>query len=336
MGIGFKYDTALAFGLRSAKDSYDEFLDLTLHELSGGSFFAPMLSPNPLRYEGENAVFQSDIETEHKDNNSFNCVITDSGSRSHALVVFHHLFAQKRYSAFAKLFAARGVTVVEATLPYHFERAQSAGASAEMACSANIGLTVHSTRQAVLDGRKVVRWLKTQGYETVSVAGMCLGGLVAGLVAAHEEHVDKAVLSVTAGSPADVVWSDETMKPLRERIEPQLSLEELRRAWGVINLENHLHGFGRIGLDTMLVLGRTDTIVREEVSERFLKKLQAFDVHPEVLRLNCGNSSIGRFPYNLMAAKAVMNFIHERPPVGQRITQLRDRWLGDNWAVTSI
>ncbi|WP_341858158.1 hypothetical protein [Sinorhizobium medicae] len=38
----------------------------------------------------------------------------------------------------------------------------------------------------------------------MSVVGMCLGGTVAGLIAAQEEKVDKAVLMVSPGSPADL------------------------------------------------------------------------------------------------------------------------------------
>lgn len=335
--IDFCYDTSLAFGRRNARDSYNDFLDLTLRELSGGTFFEPILPPKPLSIGGTYVEFRSDIETrEHNANSTFKCMVTDSGSTDHAIVVFHHLFAQHRYPAFAKFFASKGITVVEATLPYHFERGASGRSSEEMAFSANIGLTVHSIRQAVLDGRKIVQWLKEQGYEKVSVVGMCLGGLVAGLIAAKEENVDKAVLMVTAGSPADVVWSGETMSLLRGRIEPKMSLEEFRRAWGLINLENYVDDFARAGLDTMFLLGQNDTIVREYVSDSFIERLQGADVDPHVHRLNCGHSSISCFPYNVIAAKKVLHFLNEQPKSRGIFSRTLDRFYGEELAVIGI
>ncbi|MBB4189334.1 esterase/lipase [Sinorhizobium terangae] len=73
--------------------------------------------------------------------------------------------------------------------------------------SSNLGRTIQSVRQAVWDGRKLIRWLKSEDYREVSVLGMSLGSWVAGLIAAHDPGVSKASLFLTAGSLADMVWT---------------------------------------------------------------------------------------------------------------------------------
>jgi dienelactone hydrolase len=297
------------------KDSAD---DLVFSEVSKvEEFFAPIL-PAVTIGEGPNRIqFQSDISTEDEDNNTFECVVTESGAKDNALVVFHHWYARNRYPAFARYFARNGITVVEATLPYHFGRASSEY-SEERFFNADLGRTVSSIRQAVLDGRKVVHWLHAQGYRKVSVVGMCLGGTVAGLIAAHEEKVDKVVLMVSPASPADLVWTGETMKALRARIEPTMSLTDLKTAWALIDLENHLWHLTRPHLDMMFVLGDTDTIARPEQTEQLIQTLITCGRPPEVvLRLNCGHSSIGMFPYNILAARKVLRFLKETPTLAQ-------------------
>ncbi len=76
-------------------------------KISTRRHFSPILPPEPLSESTDQVVFQSDITTEEEENNIFECEITDSGTKEHAIVVFHHWYARNRYSAFAKFFAAR-------------------------------------------------------------------------------------------------------------------------------------------------------------------------------------------------------------------------------------
>ncbi|MGZ2403039.1 hypothetical protein [Rhizobium ruizarguesonis] len=157
----------------------DSFALRTISEAE--NFFEPSGPAVPLVEETGRAVFRSDIQGNDEKNNTFECLIADSGSKGQALIVFHHWYARSRYPAFSKFFASRGITVVEATLPFHFDRA-SDEFSEEKLLNADLGMTVGSLRQAVLDGRKIVRWLHAQGYSEISVVGMCIGGLIAGLI----------------------------------------------------------------------------------------------------------------------------------------------------------
>ncbi|WP_433762919.1 alpha/beta hydrolase family protein [Brucella anthropi] len=317
--IKFKYDSSLTFAIHKNEAKSAESIELELDEnFNVQAFFSPILPPEPINESTDQVVFQSDITTEEKENNIFDFAITDSGTKEHAIVVFHHWYARNRYSAFAKFFAARDITVVEATLPYHFRRG-SDDFSEEKLLNADINLTIRSMRQAVLDGRKLVRWLGKQGYYKISVVGMCIGGLVAGLIAAHEEKVGKAVLMVSPAKPAELVWTAETLRGLRSRIEPAMSLDELKSAWGLIDLENHLSKLTRPHLNIMFVLGKEDTIVCPYLSDRVIDELEKRARRPEVLRLNCGHSSVGIFPFNLIAAHRVLRFLKDWPTVAEML-----------------
>ncbi|MGA9658860.1 MAG: hypothetical protein WBQ60_07145, partial [Asticcacaulis sp.] len=113
---------------------------------------------------------------------------------------------------------------------------------------------VQAVRQAVWDGRKLILWLKCEGYQDVSVLGMCLGSWVAGLVAAHEPAVARASLFLTAGSLAEMVWTGRTTRSIRKSLEPYLSLAQLERAWAPLNLENHADRLARPGLELHVIL----------------------------------------------------------------------------------
>ena len=209
-----------------------------------------------------------------KQNNVVWAKITESGSFDQAMVIFHHWNASARNRQIANFFSQRGITVVEIAMPYHFERSRPGSVHADYMLSPNLGRTIQSVRQAVLDGRKLIRWLKSEGYREISVLGMSLGSWVAGLIAAHDLAVSKASLFLTAGSLADMVWTGRATRSIRDSLEPEIELTDLRRAWGPLNLENYAHSLARPDLDLHVVLAKRDKVVLPELSERFMQRLK--------------------------------------------------------------
>lgn len=310
--LPFGYSTSLAFARSGLDNTYSEFLKYSNAELAKGNYFDAFIQWQEINRDGNRIIFQSDIKTDHDANNNVVCVYDRCERADHAVVVVNHWFARDRYPGFARYFNSRGMSVVQVPLPYHFERRLDGPLGEQRALSADLGVTLHSMRQAVLDTRKVIRWLQGQGYRSFSVVGMCLGGVVAGLVAAHEPLVRKAVLMVSCGSVADAVWTGETLVALRRRIERHLTLDELRSVWSLIDLENYTSQLSRDDLSLMFVLGRNDTVVRPEVTQRLLDGLQSEGCSPKVQRLRCGHFSLGMFPYNLQSAWSVSRFLEYR------------------------
>ena len=298
----FVLDAELVFPGAKKITSIAEFCSLADQAVADPTFFDNPSTCISGFEKGEGWIkFPSGISTEIEENNVVWAKVTESGSFDHALVVFHHWNASSRNRQIANFFSRRGITVVEIALPYHFERSRPGSSHADYMLSPNLGRTIQSVRQAVWDGRKLIRWLNNEGYGEISVLGMSLGSWVAGLVAAHDPSVRKASLFLTAGSFADFVWTGRATQKIRESLEPAIDLPDLRKAWGPIDLENYVYRLARPDIDLQIVLAKRDTVVLPELSERFMSKLNDAGAKPNILKLNCGHYSLAMPPHIVWA-----------------------------------
>lgn len=307
---GFALDAGLAFPGAAPVESIAEFCELADQAVADPGFFdLPGASDPSFDFQNGWLSFPSDMSTDVKKNNTVWAKVTDSGSRDQAVVVFHHWNASTRYHQITRFFARRGVTVVEIAMPYHFERCRPGALYADYMLGPNLGRTVQSVRQAVWDGRKLIGWLKYEGYGEISVLGMSLGSWVAGLTAAHEPAVSNAALFLTAGSLADMVWTGRATRAIRESLEPVIEQADLRRAWGPLNLVNYAHLLARDDLDLQLVLAKRDTVVLPDISARLVQNLNDVGAKPGILELNCGHYSLSMPPYILWAGLSVAQLL---------------------------
>ncbi|GCA49446.1 alpha/beta hydrolase family protein [Sinorhizobium sp. KGO-5] len=303
-------DAGRAFPGGPRTDTIDEFCALAGQALSDPSFYeGPVGRDQIFERRDEWLQFPSDISNDVEENNVVWAKITESVSHDRALVIFHHWNASSRNRQMAKFFSLRGITVVEIAMPYHFERSRPGSLYADYMLSSNLGRTIQSVRQAVLDGRKLIRWLKGEGYREVSVLGMSLGSWVAGLIAAHEPAVSKASLFLTAGSLADMVWSGRATRSIQKSLEPVIGLPDLRTAWAPLNLENYAQSLARPDLQLQIVIATRDQVVLPDQSRRFLQRLKDAGASPSVLELNCGHYSLAMPPYILLAGWSLKRFL---------------------------
>ena len=306
----FVLDAERAFPGAKKITSIEEFCALADQAVADPAFFDdPNVSDQGFERLDGWLKFPSDISTDVEQNNVVSAKITESGSFDQAMVIFHHWNASARNRLIAHFFSRRGITVVEIAMPYHFERSRPSSVHADYMLSPNLGRTIQSVRQAVLDGRKLIRWLKIEGYREISVLGMSLGSWVAGVVAAHDSAVSKASLFLTAGSLADMVWTGRATRLIRGSLEPEIELTDLRRAWGPLNLENYAPSLARPDLDLHVVLAKRDKVVLPELSERFMQALKDAGARPNILKLNCGHYSLAMPPYILWAGLSLKRFL---------------------------
>ncbi|QND44601.1 dienelactone hydrolase-related enzyme (plasmid) [Rhizobium lusitanum] len=309
----FVLDAERAFPGAEKAASLEEFCVLADQAVADPAFFdEPSGSDQGFQRQDGWLKFPSGMSTDVEENNVVWAKITESGSFDQALVIFHHWNASARNRQIASFFSKRGITVVEIAMPYHFERSRPGAVHADYMLSPNLGRTIQSVRQAVRDGRKLIRWLKSEGYREISVLGMSLGSWVAGLIAAHDASVSKASLFLTAGSLADMVWTGRATRSIRESLEPEIKLTDLRRAWAPLNLENYAQNLARPDLALHVVLAKRDKVVLPELSQRFMQSLKDADAQPNILELNCGHYSLGMPPYILLAGLGLKRFLSFR------------------------
>ncbi len=306
----FDLGAELAFPGAKKVASISEFCTLADEAVAGPTFFD---EPDgfDLDCEWKNGwiTFPSGVCTKTEENNVVWAKVTESRPSDQALVIFHHWNATSRYRQMGKFFSRRGTTVVEMAMPYHFERSRPGSTHADYMLSPNLGRTIQSMRQAVLDGRKLISILTNAGHGEIAVLGMSLGSWVAGLIAAYDPVVRKAALFLTAGSLADMVWTGRATRHIRASLEGEIELAELRRAWGPLNLENQADRLSRPGLDLLMVSAKRDTVVVPELSTQLITKLKRAGAEPVILELNCGHYSLSLPPYILPAGLGVSRLL---------------------------
>jgi dienelactone hydrolase len=306
----FALDAALAFPNSHGVTSLAEFCALAGQAIADPTFFADPSQQDPIVDRTDGWIrFNSSVSTGQGENDLVWAKVTQTRSSDRALVVFHHWNANARSPKLANFFSRRGITVVEMALPYHFERRCPSSSHADHMLSPNLGRTMQSVRQAVLDGRKLIRALKNEGYTDVSVLGMSLGAWVAGLIAAHDPAVRRAALLLSAGSLADMVWTGRATRHISASFDPEVGLADLRRAWAPLNLENYADKLARANLELQFVFATRDTVVLPELSQQLVARLKAAGVAPGILELNCGHYSLSLPPYVIWTGLSVLRLL---------------------------
>jgi dienelactone hydrolase len=309
---GLVLDAARAFPACDVHEDLDAFCATA--ELAADQsdwFYDPPAPLSEVTVDDQWVRFRSSISTGVAENDIVHAKVTRAKSRGHAVIVFHHWNATARNASLARYLSRQGITVVEMALPYHLERSRPSSLYADDMLSTNLGKTLQSVRQAVVDGRQLISVLKHAGYGRVSVLGISLGSWVAGLVAAHDPAVEKACLLLSAGSLADMVWTGGATEHIRAGLEGKIELAQLRRAWSPLDLGSHVTKLSRPGLCLQMVLAKRDRVVLPGLSDAFVHQLREAGSSPQVKRLNCGHYSLTLPPYAISTGLGIARFLKD-------------------------
>ena len=182
---------------------------------------------NGWRLDGDHLTWPSAIETSAAVNNTVHArLFTLRRERRNkpraGVVVLPQWNAQPDSHVEAcRIFNGLGMTALRVTLPYHEERRPPELERAEHLVSSNIGRTIQSMRQAVLDTRAAVRWLRQQGIERIGILGTSIGSCTAFLAFAHDPEINVGIfmsgctppgtsLAPVGGGADGSIGSDET------------------------------------------------------------------------------------------------------------------------------
>ena len=111
---------------------------------------------------------------------------------------------------------------------------------ADYIVSSNVVRTVQVCRQAVLDARRALWWLRDQGYDRLGLLGTSLGSCLAMLTASHEPLVRAQALNHVSPFFADVVWRGVSTSHVRTGLDGHIDLETLRELWRPISPWSYL------------------------------------------------------------------------------------------------
>ena len=200
-----------------------------------------------------------------------------------------------------------GLSALRLSLPYHDARMPPELKRADYIVSANVGRTAQVCRQAVLDARRAIQWLHTQGYASIGILGTSLGSCLSMLTTAHEPLVKAAALNHISPYFADVVWSGLSTMHVRETREGNVTLDELRRMWLPISPLPFLERLR--GRAILLVYALYDLTFPVELSRTLVDAFQEQDIEHQLAVLPCGHYSTGKVPFSWMDGLALCRFL---------------------------
>lgn len=264
------------------------------------------------KYSLQDLHWTSPVQTPSAENNTaYARLFRHLPDRKAAVVVLPHWNAQPgSYFDLCRFFNRVGVSALRLTLPYHEERMPEGLERADFLVSPNVGRTLQSVRQAVLDTRAAVRWLYREGFENVGIVGTSIGSCVAFLAFAHDETVRSAVFNHVSGHVADVVWRGLSTYHVKEGLEEEISLGDLRTCWAPISPMNYMAKMKSLpARPQRYIYTLYDLSFPVDLSRETMKALREHGIEHSEVSIPCGHYTLGEKPWVYLDGYKIISFL---------------------------
>ena len=277
---------------------------------NNAAFFAHQ-TPTNFELHGADLQFSSAVSSLYPENDTvyaqyFPC---KKAHRRAVLVLPHWSAAPSSYAAFCRLLNALGFSALLVTLPFHGYRKPKECVGAEYSVSPNIGRTIAAARQGVIDTLCCLEWLIRRGYEQTAIFGNSLGFGHGFLASALDQRLQVNVFNHCCSTVSDAVWDG--MPKYRAALERHISQQELRDCWSVINPISYMDQYARLPKQSLLVLGRYDTVFPRNCVEEMTRHFGIKQINHRIVELACGHRTIGDVPYLLLSACHTCAFLRK-------------------------
>src|SRR5262249_28481338 len=257
-------------------------------------------------------TFPSAFPTPHPENNVVYCryfkAQTNRARPRAAVLVLPQWNADNGgHVGLCRLLGWSGLNALRLSLPYHDQRMPAELHRADYIVSSNVARTVQVCRQAVLDARRAIAWLASQGYDRIGILGTSLGSCLALLTTAHEPLIKAEALNHISPYFADVVWRGISTRHVREGMNGHIELDLLRALWKPISPRWYLDRVR--DRQTLLVYARYDLTFPVDLSEDLVREFRDQRVPHEVAVLNCGHYSTGKTPFKFVDGWILTRFL---------------------------
>src|SRR5437867_4433528 len=256
-------------------------------------------------------TFPSAFETPHPSNNTvyaryFPARRAD-GTRAAVLVLPQWNADASGHVGLCRLLAWNGMSALRLSLPYHDQRMPPELSRADYIVSANVARTVQVCRQAVLDARRAIQWLASEGYQRIGILGTSLGSCLSLLTTAHEPLIFAQALNHISPYFADVVWRGISTRHVRQGFDGHIELDLLRALWQPISPRWYLERVRH--RKTLLVYARYDLTFPRDLSEDLVREFRARAIPCDVAVLRCGHYTTGIAPFKFVDGWLLTRFL---------------------------
>jgi hypothetical protein len=310
----FEWGTEFVTDDPNGGDPREIFREYSKKVLANSEEFFHLPEIKDYSLNGEQLTWTSAVETPSVENNTaYAQLFPHAENKKSAVVVLPHWNAKaKSYFDLCKVFNRVGVTALRLTLPYHEERMPPELDRADYLVAPNVGRTLQSLRQSVVDTRAAVRWLKLQGYEKVGVVGTSIGSCVGFFAFAHDLTIDAGVFNHVSGYVADVVWSGLSTYHVKEGIGNNVSLDELREFWLPISPMVYMDRLAQMPpRPQRYIYTLYDLTFPVDLSRRMMKALRDHKIEHSAVKIPCGHYTLGEKPWVYLDGWKIVSFLRK-------------------------
>jgi len=254
--------------------------------------------------------FTSPVHTPHPENNVVHAQwFPAKGSRKAVTLLPHWNAPADGHNALCRGLQKLGISALRISLPYHDYRMPAELQRADYAVSSNVGRTVDAARQAVIDVRCCFDWLELQGYERMGIVGTSLGSCYACLASAHDSRIRVNVFNHCSTYFADVVWRGLSSRHIREGLEGNIDLEQLRECWMAISPVNYMEKFKNQNSKSLFIYTTYDTTFLPELSRDIVDAVRQHELDHKVVVLPCGHYTMGETPFKFIDGYHICSYL---------------------------
>jgi hypothetical protein len=274
------------------------------------AFFTAPASPG-FAYRDGVLEFPSALETPYEENNRVTVRVFPARERAgqpkRAVLILPQWNADPGgHVGLCEGLARFGITALRLVLPYHEHRRPPEIPRADYIVSSNVGRTLHANRQAVLDAKRAIDWLESQGYDRIGIMGTSLGSCLSMLTMTHDARIRAGAFNHVSPYFADVVWRGLSTRHVREGFEGTVSLDALRDYWMPISPWPFIDRVRP--RKTLLIYARYDLTFPVDLSKMLLDEFSRRGVPYDTAILPCGHYTTGKSPFKFLDGYHLVKF----------------------------
>lgn len=268
-------------------------------------------TPEPgggFRYDGFHLSFPSPVQTPYAVNNTVRARFFEADGPLAVIVLPQWNAQPDSHIGLCRVLRRFGVSALRMSLPYHDDRLPDHLQRAEYLVGPNIGRTISSNRQAVLEVRRAADWLEARGYTRLGVLGTSLGSCVGFLAMTHDPRLAYNAFIHVSTLFADVVWNGLSTAHVRESLESTVNLDELRRWWAPISPAPFVSRLAGGRRPMLFLAGRYDLSFPFELTRKAFTEMDRLEIAHDRVILPCGHYTMAMAPFREMAGFQVVRF----------------------------
>jgi hypothetical protein len=295
-------------------DPHEFFREYSRRTIAASDEFFCSPEISDYRLADNQLTWTSGIKTFSPENNTvYTQFFPVKDNKKSAVVVLPHWNAKAgTYFDLCKMFNRFGMSALRVTLPYHEKRMPPELTRADYLVAPNVGQTLQSLRQSVVDTRSAVRWLKEQGYEKVGIIGTSIGSCVGFFAFVHDLQIDAGVFNHVSGYVADVVWQGLSTFHVKEGIGQNVSLDELREYWLPISPMAYMERLAKLRpRPQRYIYTLYDLTFPIDLSREMMRALRDHGIAHDKTKIPCGHYTLGEKPWVYIDGYKIVSFLRK-------------------------